>query len=183
MFWREIRRKIIRKVCLLLYYNLFTHFPASATIWGKRLKSKRLRYIVCKHIFKKIGKNVNIEKGACFGDGMELEIGDNSGLGINCFVPSNIIIGSNVMMGPNVYILSQNHAFSRIDIPMIEQGYVDGKRTVIEDDVWIGRDVTFTMGRHVSQGSVIGACTLLCKDFPAYSVIGGNPSVLIKSRL
>ena len=28
-----------------------------------------------------------------------------------------------------------------------------------------------------------GGGTLLCKDFPAYSVVGGNPSRLIKSRI
>lgn len=49
---------------------------------------------------------------AVFGSGRNLEIGDNSGLGLNCNIPGNTIIGKNVMMGPNVYILGQNHAFA-----------------------------------------------------------------------
>lgn len=138
---------------------------------------------MCKRIFKSIGVNVNIEKGARFGSGFDIEIGDNSGIGVNCVVPSNIIIGDDVMMGPNCFILGRNHRFDRTDIPMRLQGYKDmDKRTVIDNDVWIGRNVTFTPGRHVSQGTIIGACTLLCKDFPAYSIVGGNPSQLLRIR-
>ena len=65
---------------------------------------------------------------------------------------------------------------------MISQGYSEPKQTIIEDDVWIGRNVTFTPRRHVAKGSIVAACTVLCKDFPAYSIIGGNPSKLIKNR-
>ena len=65
---------------------------------------------------------------------------------------------------------------------MQEQGYTPPRQTIIGDDVWIGRQVTMTPGRTISKGSVIGACCLLCKDFPEYSVIGGNPSKLIKNR-
>lgn len=145
--------------------------------------SKQIRYVLGRRIFKYCGKNVNIERGACFGSGRLLEIGDNSGLGINCNVPSNIKIGKDVMMGPNCYILYQNHRIDDVSTPMNRLGFVTKGRTIIEDDVWIGRNVTFTPGRHVSKGTVIGACCLLCKDFPEYSVVGGNPSEIIRSRL
>lgn len=136
-----------------------------------------------KRIFKKCGKNVNVEHGVNFGWGINIEIGNNSGIGIDSVVPYNVCIGDNVMMGPKCYILGQNHRFDRTDIPIISQGYKnDTPITIIEDDVWIGRCVTFTPGRHVKKGTVIGACCLLCKDFPEYSVVGGNPSKLIRSR-
>lgn len=35
----------------------------------------------------------------------------------------------------------------------------------------------------IADGSIIGARTLLTKNFPPYSIIGGNPSKLIRSRL
>lgn len=138
---------------------------------------------MCKRIFKSCGINVNIERGACFGSGRLVEIGNNSGLGINSMVPSDIKIGNDVMIGPNCYILSQNHRIDDVTIPMNQQGFVKKGRTVIDDDVWIGRNVTFTPGRHIAKGSVIGACCLLCKDFPEYSIVGGNPSKLIRNRL
>lgn len=85
-------------------------------------------------------------------------------------------------MGANCYILPHNHAFDRTDIPMCQQGFNEKKQTIIEDDVWIGRDVLMTPGRHISKGSIIAGGCVLCKDFPEYSIVGGNPSKFIKSR-
>ena len=53
----------------------------------------------------------------------------------------------------------------------------------IEDDVWIGRNVLMTPGRHIAKGSIIAAGCVLTKDFPEYSIIGGNPGKFIRSRL
>ena len=167
---------------LVLFYGLCRYLPSSASLFGGKL-FKWLRYICCKNIFQSCGLNVNIERLAFFGNGLKLCIGDNSGLGVNCEVPSNIIIGKNVMMGPNVFIIDANHQFDRIDIPMCEQGNSESKQTIIEDDIWIGRQVIFTPGRTVKKGSIIAAGTVLTKDFPEYSIVGGNPAKLIRSRL
>lgn len=167
----------------ILYYSCIQYLPENRTKLGRILHTKQIRYFCCKNIFQSIGKNVNIERKANFGYGNELEIGDNSGLGINSYIPSNIKIGKNVMMGPNCCILNSNHVFDRIDIPMIEQGSEIGKRIVIEDDVWIGQNVMITAGRYIARGTIIGAGCLLCKDFPEYSIVGGNPSKLIRSRI
>lgn len=168
--------------CLMFYYGVCRYLPVSYNILLGGV-AKRLRYFCCKNIFKKCGRNVNVERMACFGSGLEIEIGDNSGLGINCNVPSNTIIGSNVMMGPNCYILARNHKFDRVDVPMCEQDFLPNQQTFIDDDVWIGRDVLMTPGRTIKRGSIIAGGCVLCKDFPDYSIIGGNPSRLIRSRI
>ena len=166
---------------LALYYGLFRYLPASYERLGGM--SLKLRYWACRHVFEYCGKGVNIEKGAWFGRGTRLRIGNNSGLGINCVIPDGSVIGQDVMMGPNCYIHGRNHAFDRTDIPMRLQGYKKGEPIIIDDDVWIGRDVTIMVGRHISKGSIVAANCVLTKDFPPYSIIGGNPSHLIKSRL
>ena len=168
-------------ICLLLYYGFLRYLPSSTSIIGGKT-SKFFRYHCCRKIFRNCGKNVNIERMAHFGSGKDLCIGNNSGIGINCIVPSNIIIGENVMMGPNCYIVSENHRFDSTKTPMIFQGHATSVQTIIEDDVWIGRNVSFTAGRHVKKGSIIGLGCVLTKNFPEYSVIAGNPSRLIKQR-
>lgn len=138
---------------------------------------------MCTQIFEYAGRNINIERGAHFGKGFRLRIGNNSGLGVNCIVPNDAIIGNDVMMGPNCYVHKRNHAFSRIDIPMIQQGFSEAKTVIIDDDVWIGRNVTIMVGRHISKGTIIAADSVLTKDFPEFSIVGGNPAKLIRSRL
>ena len=181
---RGIQMSIKSILCLLLYYAFAQYLPSTTNLLVGKL-SKRIRYSLCKRIFKSIGHNVNIERRANFGSGRNIEIGDNSGIGLRCVIPSNTIIGKDVLMGPNCYIISQNHNFSRTDIPMRRQGsqHPSSIQTIIEDDVWIGMNVLMTPGRHIQKGTIVGAGTLLCKDFPPYSIVGGNPSKLIRSRL
>lgn len=169
-------------VALVFYYGLCRHLPCTSFPLFGRL-SCLLRVACCKIIFRHCGRNVNVEHGAVFGCGFDVELGDFSGIGINAHIPSDTIIGNNVNMGPEVFILSRNHRIDRTDIIMQKQGYCPDKQTIIGDDVWIGRQVLMTPGRHIAKGSVIGAGCLLCKDFPEYSVVGGNPSILIRNRL
>ena len=167
----------IKKYILLVLYYYFARFLPS----GKM--GKLVRYHICKGIFKKCGKNVNVERLATFGNGFNIIIGNNSGIGINSCIPNDTIIGNDVMMGPNTYILVHNHAFDRTDITMREQGFMERKQTIIEDDVWIGRDVLMTPGRTIKKGTIVAMGSVLTKDFPEYSIVGGNPAKLIKSRI
>ena len=177
----SIELQVSQLFFLTIYYGLLRYLPSHATpIWGKI--ATFMRYRCCKHIFKKIGTNVNIDRNANFGSGRNIEVGDNSSIGINACIPSDTIIGSNVMMGPNCYILARNHAFDRTDIPMIQQGYNANKQTKIGDDVWIGRDVLMMPGRTISNGTIVGGGCVLTKDFEPFSIVGGNPSKLIKTR-
>lgn len=171
----------MKTLCLILYYGFARYLPVSyVPIIGKACKW--IRYQLCRRIFKKCGKNVNVERMAFFGRGKNIEIGDNSGIGINSNIPSDTIIGNDVMMGPNCYILGVNHAFDRVDIPMWQQGSTPRKQTIIGDDVWIGRGVLMTPGRVIKKGTIIAGGCVLCKDFPEYSIVGGNPSKFIRSR-
>ena len=170
-------------VCLILYYAVLFYLPSSVCpIPCIGEISRKLRYVCCRNLFKFCGINVNIERKAKFGSGLDIEIGDNSGIGINASIPSNTIIGNNVMMGPNCYILSSNHSFADINKPMIQQGFSTKKQTIIEDDVWIGRNVLMTPGRRIKRGSIVAAGCVLCKDFEEYAIVGGNPSKIIRYR-
>lgn len=131
-------------------------------IWGV------IRYALCKHIFMKCGKHVNIERKAFFASGIDIEIGDYSGIGINAHVPNGTIIGNYVMMGPNCFILDVNHDTSDTTRPMCQQGMTEKKITRIGNDVWIGRYVHMTPGRTISDGSVIAMRAVLTKDFLPY---------------
>ena len=52
----------------------------------------------------------------------------------------------------------------------------------IENDVWIGEDVTIKPGVTISNGAIIGARAVVTKDVPPYAVVGGVPARIIKYR-
>jgi len=53
---------------------------------------------------------------------------------------------------------------------------------IIGNDVWIGDGATILSGVRVGNGAVIGARSMVVKDVPAYSIVGGNPAGLIRMR-
>lgn len=63
--------------------------------------------------------------------------------------------------------------------PMITQNKGD---TVIGNDVWVGNNVTFMQGVRVGDGAIIGTNSLVTKDVPAYTIVGGNPARQIRAR-
>jgi maltose O-acetyltransferase len=172
--------KPIKFLRLTFYYCFVRHLPASDSRFGRW--ARPLRRCVTKVLFKHAGRNINIEKGAYFGDGSQIEIGDNSGIGINCRVCGPVKIGNNVMMGPEVIVLTVSHKSDRTDIPMREQGHIEPEPVTIGDDVWIGTRVIIMPGITVGKGAIIGAASVVTKDVPEYSIVCGNPARVIKSR-
>ncbi|HHV59802.1 MAG TPA: acyltransferase [Clostridiaceae bacterium] len=172
-------KKIIYYICLFLYYFIARHLPGSDLPYS--FGSKQIRGFLCRRIFRKAGRNINIEHGVFFASGMDIEIGDNSGLGLNARVTGPLKIGNDVMMGPDVMIFTQNHKNDRLDIPMrLQTAPKEG--VVIEDDVWIAARVIILPGITIHKGAIVGAGAVVTKDVPPYAVVGGNPARVIKYR-
>lgn len=172
----------MKYLCLISYLLFLKHLPATNGTFPMRSVVRRLRSFVGKYLFDKCGSNINIERGADFGKGNGIEIGDNSGLGINCYVRGPLIIGKDVMMGPDVMIFHGDHAMSRRDIPMRLQGDSISKPVIIGDDVWIGARSIILKGVRIGKGAVIAAGAVVSKDVPEYAIVGGVPARVIKYR-
>lgn len=168
-------------LCLVLYYTFATHLPDSYYFFGGKT-ANAIRVFLCKRIFLKCGKIRTINRKVNFGSGRNIEMGDDSGIGANTEIPSDTIIGKNVMLSRRCFVLHRNHEFGRTDIPIIQQGFKETKRLVIEDDCWVGLGCILTPGRHIKKGTIVAMGSVLTKDFPEYSIVGGNPAKFIKSR-
>lgn len=57
---------------------------------------------------------------------------------------------------------------------------VISKPIIIESKVWIGFDVTILKGVTIGEGAVVGAKSVVTKDVPAWTVVAGNPAVVVK---
>ena len=133
-------------------------------------------------MFKKCGKNVNIENRCWFGTSEQIEIGDFSGIGSKYQIYGPVKMGKFIMMGPEVIILTQNHKFSDISVPMVKQGYQKTMQVIIEDDVWIGARSVILPGVKIGTGSIIGVGSIVTKDIEPFSIVAGVPAKLIKKR-
>jgi len=132
-----------------------------------------------------IGKHAIIRPtniyGSAIGEG--LKIGNNSSIGPYSYIGCSgyIEIGDNVMMSPRVSIYAENHLFDDPDLTIKEQG-VKREFVKIEDDCWIAANTVILAGVTIGRGSVIAAGSVVNKDVPPYSIVGGVPAKVIKSR-
>ncbi len=173
---------MFRNLYLFLYYGIAQYLPDSYFGVVGRI-SNSIRVWLCKRIFHKCGKIRTINRKVYFGRGKYIEMGDDSGIGARAHLTGQVIIGKCVMISRDCMIWHGNHEFKRTDIPIIQQGLKPSKTTIIEDDVWIGMRSILTPGRHVSKGTIVAMGSVLTRDYPAYSIVGGNPAKVIKSRL
>jgi acetyltransferase-like isoleucine patch superfamily enzyme len=145
---------------------------------------RRIYYYKSFSKFKKYGKNMRFGKGGVFLRPDEIEFGDNVFIGRNFHISArNLTFGSNIMIGPNLVIECDNHTFNKVGDIMFEvrKERQIGK-TIIENDVWIGANVIILPDVKISEGSVIGAGSVVTKSIAPYTVAVGNPAKPIKRR-
>jgi acetyltransferase-like isoleucine patch superfamily enzyme len=98
---------------------------------------------------------------------------------------AKLIIGNKVALGPKVTIMTGNHATDTIGTFMWDvHDKKDGldKDVIIEDEIWVGSNVTILSGAHISRGCVIAAGAIVNKYIPPYSIVGGVPAKVLKYR-
>lgn len=54
--------------------------------------------------------------------------------------------------------------------------------TVVGNDVWLGYEAVIMPGVTIGDGAIIAAKSIVVKDIPPYSIVGGNPAKIIKQR-
>ena len=98
-----------------------------------------------------------------------------------------LTIGRKVIFGPHPTIITGDHRIDImgkyiIDVTDDEKLPENDAAVVIEDDVWVGANVTILKGVTIGHGSVIAAGAVVTQSFPPYSIIGGVPARLLKMR-
>lgn len=54
--------------------------------------------------------------------------------------------------------------------------------TVVGNDVWLGRESVIMPGVNIGDGAIIAAYSVVTKDVPPYTIVGGNPAKQLKTR-
>lgn len=113
--------------------------------------------------------------------GKNVNIGDN--VSIRCV--DKIRIGNNVLMGSRVLIIDNSHGTYDGDIQDTPMTEPNSRKLVsspvnIEDNVWIGEGAVIQRGITLGQGSIVGANSVVTKNVPPNTIVGGVPAKIIK---
>ncbi len=114
------------------------------------LPSLSLKRFLLRAIGVKIGKNVSIGLMAMF----------------DIFWPELITIGDNAVIGYNITIICHEFLIKEYRVGEVKIG----------KNVMVGTNATILPGINIGDNATISACSLVNKDVPANSFVGGVPA-------
>jgi acetyltransferase-like isoleucine patch superfamily enzyme len=131
-----------------------------------------------------IGENVAIASSSIL-DAQQGHIFIDDAVAIGPYVVAygwgGLTIGKYTMIATHTTIVSVNHIFSSMKLPMKEQGST-AEGIKIGNDVWIGANVVIQDGVSLGNGVIVGSGAVVRKSFPDYAIVAGVPAKIIRLR-
>lgn len=139
--------------------------------------------LVLRSVGAVVGKRITIYPGVWIFPGKGLTVGDDVDLALDVIITTNgeVSIGNRVLVGYRVQILSQNHNIPINRDRIFGAGHTKAKVTIC-DDVWIGANSIILPGVTIGEGAIVAAGSIVTKDVPPFSIVGGVPAKIIKNR-
>lgn len=130
----------------------------------------------------------------------KISIGDRTFIGGGMFVCiKEIEIGNDVMFAWGCTVTDNNshsHVWSerRKDVMEWKKGLDENKigfyknwsnvkkgKVTIKDKAWIGFNSIILKGVTIGEGAIVGAGSVVTKDVPDWTIVGGNPAKIIRT--
>ena len=135
-----------------------------------------------------LGDNVILSNGVMLScKNGSITIGDNTGLNAQTIIQSTndcpVVIGRDCIIGQRCFVIGGgSYNIDRLDIPIRKQGIKNDGGVILEDDVWLGGNVTVLGGVTMGSGSVAAAGAVVTHSVPAYTVNMGVPARTVRAR-
>lgn len=140
------------------------------------------------------GSHINIVKESTIEVGKSVSLYQNVEIDMQS-AGAQVKIGNNTFINRRSKIFCKNmvHIGNRCaiswDVTIMDNDFHyigandNSKPIYIGDDVWIGCHSLILKGVNIGDGAVIAAGSIVTKDVPSYSVVGGNPAKVIKTNV
>lgn len=107
-----------------------------------------------------------------------LTIGSFSVLGdeVDCYSMDEIIIGDRVTVSQRTFLCTGTHGISSLRLPL------ETKSIRIENFAWLCAECYVAPGCTIGEGAIVAARTVMLRNADNWTVYGGNPAKMIKTR-
>jgi maltose O-acetyltransferase len=162
----------------LLYECFAKRLPGSGyPIFGKTFNAVRVacvrRFVARCGNGLQIGPDVVLSRTSAIGS--RVTINENCSL-------QGCEIGDDALIAPWCYVVTRNHRFDDLEIPISAQGYGEERPPRIGRDVWIGARVMLLPGISVGDGAIVAAGAVVTRDVPPRAIVAGVPARVLRYR-
>ena len=138
--------------------------------------------------FKNGGK-LSLGSGNVFEERHDIEAGGRIKIGsdnyfnkrVKIVCMERIEIGNHCLLADSVHLYDHDHRHEDLNRFICEQGFVT-RPIVIGNNVWIGARAIILKGVRIGDGAIVAAGSLVTRDVPADSIVGGVPAKFLKMR-
>lgn len=124
----------------------------------------------------RIGSRTRIYRGAEFNG--PVTIGNRCMVNRDAYIRQHVTIGDDVFVGPFVRLITDGH---EIGPAKRRAGANTSRPIVVGDGTWIGASVTVVGGVSIGAGCVVAAGSVVTRDVPDNTLVGGVPASPIRS--
>lgn len=126
----------------------------------------------------KIGRDVKFGHNIMISGSNNIKIGNNVHIGTGCFIRSEggLNIGDNVILSRNIVLFTSSHNYKGELLPFDSNNI--NKPVIIEDNVWVGMNVTIAPGTIIREGAIIGLGSRIYGEIPTRAIVGSNGNII-----
>lgn len=158
-----------------LFLNPFRHTRRSGSIVRRSVRKDLFPY---NNFY--LGTKSLVEDFATLNNAVgDIHIGERSLIGIGCVLIGPVFVDDDVMLAQNVVVSGLNHNYENVQLPISKQSY-STRPIHIGAESWIGANSVITAGVQIGKHCVVAAGSVVTKNVPPYSVVGGNPAKILK---
>ncbi len=164
-----LKIKLLRTLWHCFQLPFFAHTP--------RLLSP-LRILLLRLFGARIGPDCHVDNGVRIWIPWNLTVGRCSCIGFHSeiynFAP--VEIGDHVVLSQRSYLCTSTHDYTHSRFREISSPIT------VHSQAWVAAEVFIAPGVTVGEGAVIGACSVVTRSMPPWTVCAGNPCKPIRPR-
>jgi acetyltransferase-like isoleucine patch superfamily enzyme len=146
---------------------------------GKRLQiqiAKRGRVDFGRFVWIGDGTKIRCHEG-------EVVIGAKTVLGQDCTISAykRVRIGEQCVIADRAMFIDFDHGVIEVERPIRQQG-IYKRDVIVGSNCWIGYGACILRGVRVGDNAIVGSNSVVTRDVPANSVVGGVPAKVIRTR-